>query len=197
MDRYIYGTKKDINIIDLQKTLEKLNEAVEAIKRVRKEGKQILFVGTKKQAKDLVAEAARKCEMPFVTERWLGGTFTNFPVIKGRARYLKESQEKMEKGEFGKYTKFEQSKKAEELNKLEKRMGGIKNMTELPGLVFVVDMKEDLIAIKEANNVNIDVVALADTNVDPSLVRYPIPSNDDAISSIKLMLTHVCKAILE
>lgn len=195
MDEYIFATRKGINILDLQKTKEKLEEALEFIKKTKSEGKQILFVGTKVQAKDLVREAATFCGMPYVIERWLGGTFTNFKVIRGRTRYLVESQEKMEKGEFKKYTKFEQMKKVEELEKMEKRMGGIKFMSELPAAIFATSVKEDALAIAEAKKIGIPVIALADTNVNPGQVDYPIPANDDAISSLRLMLAYACKAL--
>lgn len=197
MDEYIFGTRKGINLIDLQKTEEKLRQAMEFIKKLRSEGKEILFVGTKKQIKDLTKEAAEAAKMPFVVERWLGGTFTNFKIIRSRGKYLKELKEMIEQGELKKYTKFEQAKKLEEWEKLEKKMGGIKDMKDLPGALFVTDIKENELAIKEAKRVGIPVVALADTNVDPTLADYPIPANDDAISSVKLMLSYVCKAILE
>lgn len=197
MDEYIFTTKKGINIIDLSKTQEKVLEAMEFIKQLRKSGKNILFVGTKVQAKDLIKDAATSTSMPYVVERWLGGTFTNFKVIRGRTRYLVDSQDKLAKGEFKKYTKFEQSKKTEELEKMEKRMGGIKNMIELPGAIFVTSIKEDALAIAEARKMNIPVIAIADTNTNPAGVDYPIPANDDAISSLRLVLEYVCKAIKE
>jgi small subunit ribosomal protein S2 len=197
MDEYIFTTKKGINIINLQKTQEKMVEAMEFIKQLRKNGKSILLVGTKIQAKDLIKDAAISTGMPCVVERWLGGTFTNFKVIRGRTRYLVDSQDKLAKGEFKKYTKFEQSRKNEELEKMEKRMGGIKNMIELPGAIFAASIKEDALAITEARKMGIPVIAIADTNTNPTGVDYPIPANDDAISSLKLIMTYVCKAIKE
>lgn len=197
MDEYIFTTRKGINIIDLQKTQEKMQEAIDFIKSIKKSGKSILFVGTKIQAKDLVADVARVAEMPFVTERWLGGTFTNFKVIRGRTRYLVESQDKLAKNEYKKYTKFEQMKKIEELEKMEKRMGGIKFMTELPGAIFAASIKEDNLAIVEARKMGVPVIAIADTNTDPSKVDYPIPANDDAISSLRIILSYALKAIKE
>jgi small subunit ribosomal protein S2 len=197
MEEYIFTTRKGISIIDLQKTLEKLEEAFELIRKIKNEGKKIIFVGTKKQAKDIIKSAAIKCGMPYVVERWLGGTLTNFKAIKGRTRYLKDSQDKLAQGEFKKYTKFEQVKKSEELEKLEKKMGGIKYLDEMPGAVFVTDIKEDELAIREAKKVNVPVIALSDTNVNPSLVNYPIPANDDAVSSVRLMAGYICKVILE
>ena len=136
MDEYIFTTRKGINIIDLEKTQEKIKQALEFIQSIKKSGKKILFVGTKIQSKNLVRDVSEDSGMPFVSERWLGGTFTNFKVIRTRARYLVDNEAMLAKGEFKKYTKFEQMKKIEELEKMEKRMGGIKNMSELPGAIF-------------------------------------------------------------
>lgn len=197
MDEYIFTSRKGINIIDLQKTQEKIKEALQFVQEIKKSGKNILFVGTKIQAKDLVREVAEASGMPFVSERWLGGTFTNFKIIRGRARYLVDSEAMLEKGEFKKYTKFEQMKKIEELKKMEKRMGGIKNMTELPGAIFATSVKEDGLAIAEAKKLGIPVIAITDTNVNPSCIDYPIPANDDAISSLRLILAYAYKAIME
>lgn len=197
MDEYIYTTRKGVNIIDLQKTQEKMQEAIDFIKTIKKSGKNILFVGTKIQAKDLVQDLAQATGMPFVTERWLGGTFTNFKIIRGRTRYLVESQDKLAKDEYKKYTKFEQMKKIEELEKMEKRMGGIKFMTELPGAIFATSIKEDNLAIMEARKMGVPVIAIADTNTNPSQIDYPIPANDDAISSIRIILAYAFKAIKE
>jgi len=197
MDEYIFTTKKGINILDLQKTKEKVEEAMEFMKSLKKDGKKILIVGTKPQVKNLVIAAAKACDMPYVVERWLGGTFTNFKNIRSRTRYLVDSQDKMEKGEFQKYTKFERMKKMEELEKMEERMGGIKHMNELPGAIFVTSIKEDKIAINEAEKMGIPVIAIADTNTDPTLSDYPIPANDDALSSVKLILSYVCKTLMQ
>ena len=195
MDEYIYGTRNGISIIDLEKTIVKLHEALEFLARVQREGKQILFVGTKKQSCDLVAAAARYCGMPYVVGRWLGGTFTNFENIKKRVKYLIKAEESFAKGEFRRYTKFEQMKKVEEIEKMERKMGGLKTMAELPGAVFVTDLKEDDLAVKEARRVGIPVIAIADTNVDPTVAHYPIPANDEAIFSLRFILAHVCKAL--
>lgn len=197
MDEFVFGTKNGINIINLSKTAERLAEAAKFIEKTIAEGKEVLFVGTKKQAKNLLESAARRCEMPFVVDRWLGGTFTNFKIISGRTRFLRDGQEKMKKGEYAKYTKFEQMKMAEELEKMESKMGGIKNMQKLPGAIFSVGIIEDNLAIQEARKKNIPIIALADTNTNPSIVDYPIPANDDAVSSLRLMLAHICKAVLD
>jgi len=197
MNEYIFGTKNGINIIDLEKTAKSLERAMAFAEKIVSEGQQILFVGTKKQAKRLVESAAKKCQMPFVVERWLGGTFTNFKVISERTRYLREGQEKLKSGDYSKYTKFEQMKIAEELDKLETKMGGIKNMTKYPGAIFVTGIIEDNLAIQEARIKNIPIIALADTNVDPTKIDYPIPANEDAVSSLKLMIAYVVKAVLD
>lgn len=197
MGEYIFTTRNGMNIIDLEKTMQKLEEALEFLKKVKGEGKEILFVGTKKQAKDMVKSAAKRCGMPYVSERWLGGTFTNFKVIRERARYLTSSQQDLADGKFDKYTKFERMKKAEELEKMERRMGGIKHMANLPGAVFFVDINENDSAVKEAKLMNIPAVALTDTNTDPTRIEYPIPANDDAVSSLHLMLGYVCKALAD
>lgn len=197
MKNYIFATKDNINILNLEKTKEKLQEAMEFITKIVSQNQEILFVGTKKQAKRIVEAAAKKCAMPSVTERWLGGTFTNFSAISGRTRYLREGLEKQKKGEYSKYTKFEQMKKNEELERLENKMGGIKDMIKLPGAVFITSMIEDSIALKEARNRKIPVIALVDTNIDPTEVDYPIPANEDAVSSLKIMLSYIVKAVLE
>ncbi|HRY82854.1 MAG TPA: 30S ribosomal protein S2 [Candidatus Moranbacteria bacterium] len=197
MSKYIFTTKDNINILDLEKTKEKLLEAMDFISKVISENQEVLFVGTKKQAKKIVEAAAKKCGMPYITERWLGGTFTNFSAISGRTRYLRDGLDKMKRGEYAKYTKFEQMKKAEELERLENKMGGIKDMMKLPGAVFIASIMEDELALKEAINKNIPVIALVDTNIDPGKVDYPIPANEDAVSSLKLMLSYVAKAVLD
>ncbi len=195
MDDYIYITRNNINIIDLAKTVELTKEALDFLTSVKKSGKQILFVGTKKQARDLIIDIAEYTGNPFVVERWLGGTFTNFGNIRRRVRYMIRLRDQIAKGELKKYTKFEQMKKVEEAEKLDRRMGGIAEMREMPGAIFVTDVIADNLAIREAQKMNVPVVALVDTNVDPEGVTYPIPANDDAVSSLAIMLAHVCKAL--
>lgn len=197
MDEYIFTTRNGVNILNLEKTANKLKEAMEFITLTVAEGKEILFVGTKKQAKRIVESAAQHCGMPYITERWLGGTFTNFAIISERTRYLRQGLEKMAKGDYAKYTKFEQMKFKEELERLERKMGGIKNMEKLPGAVLVSSTLEDNLAIKEAAVKGIPVIALVDTNSNPEGVAYPIPANEDAVSSLKLMLGYLAKAVLE
>jgi len=197
MDEYIFTTRNGINIIDLEKTAIKLKEAMDFMEKLTASSQEILFVGTKKQAKRLVESAAKKCLMPYVVERWLGGTFTNYRNISSRTRYLRDSQEKMKRGEFAKYTKFEQMKLAEEIDKMEIKMGGIKNMTRLPGAILTTGVKEDNLAIKEAQKMHVPIISLVDTNVDPTGIDYPIPANEDAISSLRLILAYLTKAVLD
>jgi len=196
MDEYIFGIRNGVNIIDLQKTVSRLADAVRFVEKIVSEGQDVLFVGTKKQAKKLVESGARRCGSPYVIDRWLGGTFTNFGVISGRTRFLRDGEEKMKRGEYEKYTKFEQMKMAEELERLERRMGGIKHMMKLPAAIFVTGVIEDTLAIKEAVKRNIPIIAFVDTNVDPSQIDYPIPANEDAVSSLRLMMAHMVKAVL-
>ncbi len=197
MDEYIFLTKNGINIIDLQKTVAKLEEARAFIEKVVSEGQPILFVGTKKQVKNLILSLAKRCQMPYVVDRWLGGTFTNFESIAKRTKFLRDGQEKLKRGEFSQYTKFEQMKIEEELESLESKMGGIKNMTKLPGAIFLTGVIEDNLALKEAKIKKVPVIALVDTNVDPEDVDYKIPANEDAVSSLQLMLAYIGQAVLK
>ncbi|TAK96870.1 30S ribosomal protein S2 [Patescibacteria group bacterium] len=197
MKPFVFTTRKSVDIIDLQRSSEKLAEALEFLRGIRSSGKSILFVGTKKQSQKLVKSLANRFQMPFVADRWLGGTFTNFKIIKNRTRYLLDSEDQMMRGDFKKYTKFEQVKKAEEIEKLEQKLGGIKHMTELPGAMFVTDVISDALAVREAQQVGVPIVAIADTNVDPSQIDYPIPANDDAVSSIRFILSVVGKMLAE
>jgi len=194
MDDYVYTTRDGISIIDLKQTFEAFQEVLDFISQLGSEGKQILFVGTKKHAKQLVRSAAERCESPYVTERWLGGTFTNFSMIKRRVKYLKDLERKLEAGELSQYTKFERMKKAEEVEKLEKRMGGLREMGEIPAAIFTTDIKHDHLAVQEAKRMKVLVIAIVDTNDNPEDVDFPIPANNDALSSLKHILAHVCKA---
>lgn len=198
MEPYILGVKggEHVNIINLEKTKEMLEKALDYLSDLAKEKKTILFVGTKPSIKNLVLETARECNMPFVIHRWIGGTLTNFKVIRKRVEYFINLKEKMEKGELKKYTKKEQHEFEKEIKDLEEKFGGLEKLTKLPDALFVVDMKKEDLAIREAKRKNIPVVAIADTNVDPTLADYPIPANDDAISSVKYILEKVKQAIL-
>ncbi len=192
---YIYGVRGTVTIMDLAQTQKGIRDAQKFLASVRKSGKKILFVTTKKQMVDLIQSAAQRIGEPYVVGRWIGGTFTNFSQIRGRVRSLVQMEDKMEKGLFQKYTKFEQLKKQEEIEKLNRKMGGLKKMDELPGAIVIVDVKTDALAVAEARNQGIPVVAITDTNVDPRLVDYVIPANDDAISSVKLILSLLLKAV--
>lgn len=197
MADYVYTTRNGINIFDLERTNEKLGEALKFLAGVKRSGRPILFVATKKQARDLTRSLAKRLGMPYVVERWLGGTFTNFPVIRSRAKYLKETQEKLDRGDFQMYTKFERQKISEELEKLEHTVGGIKDMTELPGAVFIADVKDSGIVVREAKKAGIPIVGIVDTNADPSAIDYVIPANDDAVSSLRFLLGYVGQNLID
>ena len=197
MKPYLFGTRNTTHVIDLEKTAEKLNQALEFISQIISEGKVLLLVGTKIQAKDMVKTTAEECQLPFISERWLGGTFTNFETIKKRIDYFKDLEKKKIQGELEKYTKKERIDIDKELRNLEIKVGGIKNLTKLPEAIFVMDMRKDNLAIKEAKNKNVKVIAIADTNVDPSNADYPIPANDDATSSLAYILGKVKEVVLK
>jgi len=194
---FIFGTRNTIHVIDLEKTKEKLEEALKFIQELVLQNKTILFVGTKPQIKDLVKQIATELGYPYVNERWLGGTFTNFEVIKKRAAHLKELEKKFQEGAFEKYTKKEKTEIEKKIKKLEKKFGGIKNMEKLPDAVFICDMVKDKLAVKEAIEKKVKIIAISDTNADPTLADYPIPANDDAISSVKYILEKVREVILK
>jgi len=195
MADFVFLTRQNINIIDLEKTQRYLDLAEAFLVSVAKSGKPILFVGMKKHTHSMVRTLAERLGEPYIIDRWLGGTLTNFSCIRSRTSYLCETEEKLEKGEFDMYTKLERLRKTEEVERLEKRMGGIKNMRELPGAVVIADGKEAKIAIREARAIGIPVVAIIDTNADPSSVEFPIPGNDDALSSLRYLLGSIGRAI--
>lgn len=194
---YLVGARNGIHIIDLEKTKEKLEEALNFLQQLFLENKILLVVGTKVQVKTLVKDFAQELSLPYVTEKWLGGTFTNFSIIKKRIDYFKELERKKQEGELEKYTKKERTKIDKELTNLEKKFGGLKNLEKLPDAVLVLDMKEDYLAVKEAKMKGIKVVALSHTNTDPTLADYPIPANDDAVSSVKYILDKIKEVILK
>jgi len=195
MKPYLFGVRNTVHIIDLEKTARKLEEALNFIQKLISEEKILMIVGTKIQAKELVKKIAQDCGLPYVSERWVGGTFTNFEIIKKRIDYFKDLERKKIQKEFEKYTKKEQAKIEEELNDLEIKFGGIKNLEKIPDAILVLDMKKDKVAIAEARKKGIKIIAIADTNVDPDWADYPIPGNDDAISSIKYILEKVAEVI--
>lgn len=197
MAPFIYGTRDTVHIIDLEKTKEKLTEALKFIRDLVAENKILLIVGTKVQAKNLVKEMAKECSLPYVNERWLGGTFTNFEVIKKRIDYFKDLEKKEKEGELEKYTKKEKARISLELKKLETKLGGIKNLEKLPDAILVLDMKKDALAVKEARAKGVKIIGICDTNVDPTLADFPIPGSDDAISAIKYILDKVKETVLK
>ncbi len=197
MAEYIFQARNGIHIIDLQKTSKKLDEAYAFIKEQAEEGKTILFVGTKKQAQECVKNAAEKCGMYYVDQRWLGGMLTNFGTIKKRVQRLKDLEKMSEDGTFDVLPKKEVILLKKEMEKLERNLGGIKEMDELPGVIFLVDPKKERIAILEAKKLNIPVVGLVDTNCNPEELDYPIPGNDDAIRAVALIADVMANAVIE
>ena len=197
MAEYIFQARNGIHIIDLQKTSKKLDDAYDFVRAQAEEGKNILFVGTKKQAQECVKEAAEKCGMFYINERWLGGTLTNFPTIRTRVERLTELERMEEDGTFDILPKKEVALLRKEMDKLNKNLGGIKEMTEIPDVMFIVDPKKEHIAILEAKKLNIPVVGLIDTNCNPNDVDYVIPGNDDAIRAVKLMTDVMANAVIE
>ena len=197
MAEYIYQARNGIHIIDLQKTSKKLDEAYDLVKEASAEGKNILFVGTKKQAQECVKEAAEKSGMFYVNQRWLGGTLTNFQTIRKRINRLTELENMENDGTFEVLPKKEVVLLNKEKAKLEKNLGGIKEMAQLPDVLFVIDPKKEHIAILEARKLNIPIVGLVDTNCDPNDVDYVIPGNDDAIRAVKLIADTIANAVIE
>ncbi len=197
MAEYIFQARNGIHIIDLQKTSKKLDEAYSFVKEQAEEGKTILFVGTKKQAQECMKEAALKCGMYYVDQRWLGGMLTNFETIRKRVQRLKDLETMQEDGTFDILPKKEVILLKKEMEKLEKNLGGIKEMDKLPSVIFLVDPKKERIAILEAKKLGIPVVGLVDTNCNPEELDYPIPGNDDAIRAVKLIADVMANAVIE
>ena len=198
MKPYIFTERNGIHILDLHQTLGANERAYEFVRQAASEGGQVLFVGTKKQAQDAIKEEAERCGGFYVNHRWLGGLLTNLSTIKTRVKRLKELEEMEENGTLDQaYTKKEASLLRKEMNKLSKNIGGIKNMHKLPAALFVVDIKKEFLALEEAKKLGIPIVALIDTNVDPDLVDFKIPANDDAIRSVKLFAQVIANAVVE
>ena len=198
MAPYIHSKRQGAHIINLEKTVEGLEKALPKITDIAKSGKKILFVGTKKQMKDTVKEAAEAVDMPYVTVRWVGGTLTNVETVNRQIKKLKDLERRMASGELeSRYSKLEVQRFQEEIDMLNERYGGIKDMTEQPAAVVVVDAIEDKNAIKEANVLKIPVIAITDSNVDPSSIDYIIPANDDSIKATKLILSYITEAVKE
>lgn len=197
MAPYIFTERNGIYIIDLQKTVKKVEEAYRFVKEVVEEGGTVLFVGTKKQGQEAIESEAKRCEMPYVNQRWLGGMLTNYQTIKTRIDRLFELEEMEENGTFDILPKVEVIKLRHEIERLEKFLGGIKNMNGTPDCLFVVDPKKENIAVQEAHKLGIPVVGIVDTNCDPEQLDFPIPGNDDAIRAVKLIAETIANAVIE
>lgn len=197
MARFIFSQRNGIHIIDLQKTSACIIEAYDAARAVVKQGKTILFVGTKKQAQQAIETEAKRCGMPYVNHRWLGGMLTNFSTIKRSISTLKKVEKMENDGTFDSLTKKEISLLTKQKEKLEKNLGGIKDMKDLPGALFIIDTKKEAIAVAEAKRLDIPVIAVVDTNCDPTDITYPIPGNDDAIRAISLFVEIIANAVVD
>jgi small subunit ribosomal protein S2 len=197
MRPFIFTQRNGIHIIDLQQTVRRLDEASEWVADTVSKGGTILFVGTKKQAQETIQFEAGRCAMPYVNSRWLGGTLTNFTTIQGRIDHLVRLEDAMARGEFGRMSKKDVLDIEEEIERLNRHFGGIKEMTKLPAALYIVDPSMEYIAVAEANRVGIPIVAMADTNCNPNLLDYPIPSNDDAIRAVRLVTARIADAVLE
>ncbi|MFL2609708.1 MAG: 30S ribosomal protein S2 [Flavobacteriaceae bacterium] len=197
MSPYIYMERNGIHIINLYKTVAKLDEASQALKKIAASGRKILFVATKKQAKDIVSESSTKINMPYITERWPGGMLTNFVTIRKAVKKMTSIDRMKQDGTFNSLSKKEKLQISRLRDKLEKNLGSISNMTRLPGAIFIVDILREKIAVKEAQKLNIPIFAMVDTNCDPRGIDYVIPANDDASKSISKILDHISSAVLE
>lgn len=197
MEPYIYGLRGGVHIIDLEKTKEKLEEARQYLKKLASEGKNILFVGTALSLKNVIKGTAEEVDMPYVKERWIGGTLTNFDVIKERLEGYRDLEKRKEKGELKKYPKVEQREFDRELERLEQKWGGVKNLESIPDCLFITDYEKDNLAVREARKKGIPVVGICDTNANPEKIDYPIPANDDAIQSVSYILGKAKEAIKE
>ncbi|MBR6332546.1 MAG: 30S ribosomal protein S2 [Dehalococcoidales bacterium] len=197
MKKYIFTKRNGIHIIDLEKTAAMLNEACDYVKEIAGEGGKILFVGTKKQAQTIIEEEAKRCNMYYVNQRWIGGTLTNFQTIQKRIDHLVQLEDQREKGEFARLPKKEVQDLNEEIDELNVQLGGIKEMTALPAALFIIDPTKERIAVAEAQRVGIPIIAMVDTNCNPDEIDAPIPSNDDALRAIKLIAGKIATSILE
>ncbi len=197
MKKYIFTKRNGIHIIDLEQTAAMLDKACDFVRQVAAEGGNILFVGTKKQAQEAIEQEAQRCGMFYVNQRWLGGVLTNFATIQARIDYLVRMEDQQSRGEFERLPKKEALKVGEEILRLNRQMGGFKEMTNLPDVLFIIDPIKERIAIAEAKRVGIPVVAIVDTNCNPDNIDYPIPANDDAIRTIKLLCSKIADAVIE
>ena len=197
MKEYIFTQRNGIHIIDLEKTTVMLEKACVFVRDLVASGQTIIFVGTKRQAQQIVDEEAQRCGMCYVNQRWIGGTLTNFATIQGRIDYLVRLEEKRDRGEFDYLPKKERSNLEKEISRLNNRLGSLKEMTSLPGALFIADPTKDKIALAEAKKIGIPMVAIADTNCNPTNIDYPIPANDDAIKALKVICTKIADAVIE
>ncbi len=197
MKRYIFTKRNGIHIIDLEQTVSLLDEACNFVRQLAMEGSSILFVGTKKQAQETIEEEAKRCNMYYVNQRWLGGVLTNFITVQSRIDYLVRLEDQQARGEFTRLSKKEALKLEKKIIRLNRLIGGIKEMTSLPTALFIVDVTKETLALAEAKRAGVPVVAIADTNCDPTDIDYPIPANDDAIKAIKLMCGKIADAVIE
>ena len=196
MKQYVSGVKNNVHIFDLEKTKKELEKALAFISKTVADGKTIAFIGTKIQLKGIVKLAAEECGIPYVTERWLGGTFTNFETIQKRVSYFKDLEKKKQTGELAKYTKKEQLDFDKEIGRLKTKFEGIRNMAKLPDAVFIFGLDKDITCAREAKRKGIKIISIVDTNVNPDIVDYPIPANDDAISSVRYIIDMVKGVII-
>ncbi len=197
MAPFIFMDRNGIHIIDLQQTVTRLNDAYKFIEQTAAEGGTILFVGTKKQAQEAIAEEAKRCGMYYVNQRWLGGMLTNFQTIQSRIRYLRELESRRDRGDFERLPKKEVQRLTDDMNRLERILGGIKDMRRLPTALFIIDTRKERTAVMEARRLEIPIIALADTNSDPDEMDYPIPANDDAIRAVRLLCAKIADAVVE
>ena len=197
MQPFIFMARNGIHIIDLQQTVTRLNEAYKFVEQLVAGGETILFVGTKKQAQEAVAEEAKRSGMYYVNQRWLGGMLTNFQTIQSRIRYLRDLEARRDRGDFERLPKKEVQRLQDDIARLERTLGGIKDMRRLPGALFIIDTRKERTAVLEARRLEIPIIALADTNCDPDEMDYPIPANDDAIRAVRLLCTKIADAAVE
>jgi len=197
MKKHIFGARDGIHIIDLEQTADMLSKACAFVRDLVAKSGDIIFVGTKRQAKDTIEEEAKRCGMPYVNQRWLGGMLTNFSTIQARIDYLVRLEDRRERGEFEYLTKKESLKLGKEIDRLNRQMGGFKEMTKFPGAVFIVDPAKERIAVAESRRTGIPIVAIADTNCNPHELDYAIPANDDAVRAVKLICSRIAEAVIE
>lgn len=197
MSKFIFGERSNIHIIDLEKTQECMGRATKFLRDLASKGEHILFIGTKKQAQDVIVKEATRCGMPYVSRRWLGGLLTNFQTVQRSVNRLKELEGMREGGVFESLSKKEVSRLSKEIDRLRRNLGGVLEMANFPAALFLIDSKRETTAVQEANKLSIPIVALIDTNCDPTKIQYPIPGNDDAVKSVKFITSIVADAVLE